>query len=86
MATRSHQIGKIEYTVEQLSKAGSDYVADVYEQTINPKTGKGWQKRRHLQRFEGKNAQTRAAFALLKRITKARNALASQTQSTGSSS
>jgi hypothetical protein len=43
----------------------SETAATVYWQTINPKTGKGWQKQRDNQYFSGESFNNRAMRAWL---------------------
>ena len=72
---RSHQVGTIEFTVERIPTKETREIALVYEQKINPKTGKGWQKRRNYQRFEGPKAFLKADFELLRRANAAKKKL-----------
>jgi hypothetical protein len=47
----------------QMYRSGN---ADVFYKIVNPRTGKGWQKARDLQHFEGPRAQARAMVAWMK--------------------
>lgn len=57
-----------EHTVVRNNKLFTVHIFDngvcsVYEQAINPKTGKGWQAKRNMQHFEGSLAVNKAMVA-----------------------
>ena len=50
------------YTV----KIYSETSADVFNQAVNPTTGKGWQAHKDLQNFQGERAASRAMVAWMR--------------------